>query len=188
MKKYSLVFILAFLIFTTLIVYLLDRSSNKEQQLSQVNISISVTPPQVLGQRTKISGCKAVNSLPDPACTPGEIFTQITKEQVCTPGYAASVRNVPNNVKNQVYREYDILSHSPGEYEVDHLISLELGGSNDIANLWPEAADPRPGYHEKDQVENFLHNQVCNGSLSLQEAQSEIAQNWLSVYRQMNQQ
>jgi hypothetical protein len=28
-----------------------------------------------------------------------------------------------------------------GAYEVDHLIPLELGGDNVIANLWPEAAE-----------------------------------------------
>jgi len=61
-------------------------------------------------------------------------------------------------------------------------VSLELGGSNDIANLWPEAAVPKPGFHEKDKVENYLHNQVCNGSITLKQAQIEIATNWLNVY------
>jgi hypothetical protein len=68
------------------------------------------------------------------------------------------------------------------------LISLELGGSNDIANLWPEAASPTPGFHQKDQVENYLHDQVCAGKISLSEAQEEIATNWLTVYQQMNNQ
>jgi hypothetical protein len=63
------------------------------------------------------------------------------------------------------------------------LISLELGGSNDISNLWPEAADPTPGFHQKDQVENYLHKQVCDGKLSLKQAQQEIATDWLQVYK-----
>ncbi len=92
---------------------------------------------------------------------------------------------MPESEKNDVYAEYGISSHSTGQYEVDHLISLELGGSNDIANLWPEAANPRPGFHEKDQVENYLHDQVCSGKLSLQQAQQEIATDWQSVYAQM---
>jgi hypothetical protein len=91
-------------------------------------------------------------------------------------------------VKDQVFAEYGIASHTPGEYEVDHLISLEIGGSNDIANLWPEAASPKPGFHEKDKVENYLHNQMCSGVISLQQAQIEIATNWLTVYDQMPQQ
>ncbi len=101
------------------------------------------------------------------------------------PGYSSGVRNVPESEKNQVFAEYGITSHGAGEYEVDHLISLELGGSNDIANLWPEPAEPRPGFHEKDKVENYLHQQVCSGAMSLADAQSVIANDWLSVYNQM---
>jgi hypothetical protein len=92
---------------------------------------------------------------------------------------------VPESEREQAYAEYGITSHQPGEYEVDHLVSLELGGSNDIANLWPEAAEPRPGFHEKDRVENYLHGQVCSGAMSLQEAQREIATDWLAVYERM---
>lgn len=147
--------------------------------------SASPTAGVQIGQRTKTSGCQANGPLPDSACTPGAIFASVTKDQVCQSGYAKSVRDVPDSEKNQVYAEYGITSHSPGEYEVDHLISLELGGSNDIANLWPEAAEPRPGYHEKDRVENYLHQQVCSGAMSLQEAQVQIATNWLAAYNSM---
>ncbi len=138
--------------------------------------------PQVLGQRRKTSNCTSINHLPDKDCTPGDIIPTATREQICTPGYSKSVRNVPAEIKRQAYDEYGITSHKPGEYEVDHLISLELGGSNSIANLWPEAAEPRPGFHEKDQVENYLHDQVCNGNISLSDVQRKIATDWLSVY------
>lgn len=138
-----------------------------------------------IGQRTKTSGCVAKGALADPKCTPGAIIADATTDQICTPGYSKNVRNVPESVKNDVYAEYGIASRSPGEYEVDHLISLELGGSNDIANLWPEPADPRPGFHEKDKVENYLHQQVCSGAMSLAEAQTKIANDWLSVYQSM---
>jgi hypothetical protein len=145
----------------------------------------SVTPGSSgsLGQRTKTSGCVSVNAMPDSACTPGAIFPDATKDKICVPGYSSKVRNVPDSVKNNAYAEYGVVSHTPGQYEVDHLISLELGGSNDIANLWPEPADPRPGFHEKDKVENYLHDQVCSGSMSLQDAQIKIANDWFSVYQ-----
>lgn len=68
---------------------------------------------------------------------------------------------------------------------MDHLVSLELGGSNTIANLWPEAATPTPGFHEKDRVENYLHEQVCAEQVTLRRAEHEIATNWLAVYRQI---
>jgi hypothetical protein len=125
------------------------------------------------------------NDLPDVSCTPGAIFPQVTKEQVCTRGYTQTVRNVPQSEKNEVYKEYGIYSHKTGEYEIDHFISLELGGANDISNLWPEAANPTPGFHQKDLVENYLNEQVCKGIITLSEAQKEISTNWLEVYNQM---
>ena len=137
------------------------------------------------GVQTKTSGCQAHNALPDSACTPGAIITTATKSEICQPGYSRSVRNVPTSVKSQAYAEYGVTHHSTGQYEVDHLVSLELGGSNDISNLWPELASPKPGFHEKDKVENYLHDQVCSGAISLQKAQVEIATNWLGVYNQM---
>ncbi len=137
------------------------------------------------GIQTRTSGCLTHADLPDSACTPGDIFTQATKADVCTPGYARSVRNVPQSVKNKAYAEYGVTHHLPGEYEVDHLVSLELGGSNTLANLWPEAAKPQPGFHEKDQVENYLHDQVCSGAMSLKDAQIKIATDWLAVYHSM---
>ncbi|MEO6890838.1 MAG: HNH endonuclease signature motif containing protein [Ktedonobacteraceae bacterium] len=137
------------------------------------------------GVQTKTSGCVAHNGLQDSACTPGAIFPQATKDAICQSGYSRSVRNVPTSEKDQVYAEYGIYSHAAGEYEVDHLVSLELGGSNDISNLWPELASPQPGFHQKDQVENYLHAQVCSGAIPLKEAQIEIATNWLAVYDRM---
>lgn len=141
-------------------------------------------PAVQYGVQQKTAGCRPVNGLPDSACTPGAVLNA-TVSQICQSGYASSVRNVPTSEKNQVYAEYGISHHATGDFEVDHLISLELGGSNDIANLWPEAALPKPGFHEKDKVENYLHDQVCSGAISLSNAQHEIATNWLAVYQRM---
>lgn len=137
------------------------------------------------GVQTKTSGCQVRGALQDTACTPGDIFPNATTSQICTSGYSRTVRNVPTSEKNQVYAEYGITSHYSGEFEIDHLVSLEIGGSNDISNLWPEAASPTPGFHEKDKLENYLHDQVCSGAMSLKEAQTEIATNWLAVYQRM---
>jgi len=133
--------------------------------------------------QTKTSSCVANAGIEDKACTPGAVIASATKTQICKSGYSSSVRNVPESEKNQVYAEYGIATHTTSQYEVDHLISLELGGSNDISNLWPELADPTPGFHQKDQVENYLHKQVCDGKLSLKQAQQEIATDWLQVYK-----
>ena len=144
-------------------------------------------PNQVLGIQTKTTGCITQGGLPNKDCTPGAVISGVTKDQICTPGYSKQVRNVPESEKEQVYLEYGITSHQPGEYEVDHYISLELGGSNDISNLWPEPAEPKPGFHEKDVVENKLHKQVCDGEITLEQAQQQISTNWLEVYQKISQ-
>src|SRR5204863_4842223 len=112
---------------------------------------------------------------PDTRCTPGRAFAGATARQVCTPGYSKGVRNVPQSEKDKVYAEYGIRRHAPGSYEVDHLISLELGGSNSIKNLWPEK---QPGARSKDKLENSLHADVCNGTLKLRQAQRRIVHWW----------
>jgi hypothetical protein len=88
-------------------------------------------------------------------------------------------------VKNQVYRQYGVVSREPREYEVDHLISLELGGSNSIRNLWPESYITQPlNARVKDRVENKLHQLVCAGTVPLEQAQKEIAADWTAAYVQ----
>src|SRR5437588_8831726 len=84
------------------------------------------------------SACHIAGALQDSRCTPGLALKGVTAKQVCKPGYAGSVRNVPDSEKREVYTRYGIPGdHHGSSYEVDHLISLELGGSNDIRNLWP---------------------------------------------------
>lgn len=146
--------------------------------------SIVFPTPTTLGATAKAGS----NSLyPNTALTPGEVFPNITKDQVCTSGYSATVRNVSINTKKQVFAEYGISYPQPqGSYEVDHFISLELGGNNSLNNLWPEPSEPVPGFHQKDIVENFLHKQVCDGIITLTEAQNEIKTDWYKVYLNMN--
>ena len=117
---------------------------------------------------------------PDLRITPGAVFASVTAAQVCVSGYSKSVRNVPKSEKDQVFAAYGITYHAPGAYEVDHLISLELGGSNDIRNLWPEPYQGPDNAHVKDVIENRLHSQVCSGAITLAEAQRQII-NWDGV-------
>ena len=121
--------------------------------------------------------------LPDAKMTPGATLP-VTKDDICVPGYTKKVRNVPASVKKQVYAEYGIASHRPGDYEVDHLISLELGGSNSVKNLWPQSYKTQPwNARVKDALENEMHSEVCDGRLDLAKAQHDIATDWITAYK-----
>jgi len=137
--------------------------------------------------RTKSADCVVEGALPDHACTPGAIFPNATPEEVCVPGYTKTVRSVSQKLKKQMYAAYGIpYPQQRGSYEADHLVPLALGGSNDIANLFPEAAEPAPGFREKDLVEVYLHEEVCAGRAVLEIAQKRIAYNWLAVYENLS--
>lgn len=129
---------------------------------------------------------KSYPTYPKVELTPGDVIPTATKDEICQSGYAKTVRAVTVELKKQVYIEYGLNYPQPaGDYEVDHFISLELGGSNDIKNLWPEPASPKPGFHEKDAVENYLHDRLCKGIETLNQIQSEIRGDWVAIYNQM---
>lgn len=120
--------------------------------------------------------------LNDLRATPGGTLS-VALPTLCKTGYTSTVRNVPNSEKNAVYAEYGITHRTTGQYEIDHLISLELGGNNAIANLWPELNDHPPGFlNSKDRLENKLHSLVCKGTLPLVTAQHLIATDWVAEY------
>ncbi len=126
--------------------------------------------------------------LPDPACTPGSFDPAITAAILCAPSYRTGPYRPPSSATTkfkygQAYPAYGI---PPGEpTELDHLVSLELGGSNDATNLWPE---PPPSPNPKDTVENKLHSWVCAKAIPaaqaqgrLDGAQQAIAADWITA-------
>jgi hypothetical protein len=117
--------------------------------------------------------------------TPGKILPSADSSVICVRGYTSQpgVRHVTEAMKTRVYALYGAVRsgsahHPPSCCEVDHLISLELGGSNDLANLWPE---PYPDATAKDKVENVLHHLVCRGKVNLGVAQRGIARDWVKL-------
>ncbi len=126
--------------------------------------------------------------LPDPRCTPGAVDPVVTqgnlRSTICHPGYTKTVR--PSSSQTDTFK-YDVAYPAYSEphskrTELDHLVSLELGGANDAANLWPEYP-PTP--NPKDKVENALHAAVCDGKVTLKAAQNAIAANWETAERKL---
>lgn len=138
-----------------------------------------------------VATCHARGPLQDPKCTPGAIDPAVTQENlqrtICRKGgYTAAHRLVTQATKVQVLRAYGLDWPGCGtRCEIDHTISIELGGSNDVTNLRPQMYEPRPGAHEKDLAENFLKAETCAGRITLAEAQREIATDWTVVYRRL---
>ena len=169
----------------------LEQSSS----LSRVSALLAKEQDPLL-PRSKTAGCVVAGPLPDRGCTPGSVFAGATVEKICVPGYSKRVRSVSAKLRKQLFAAYGI-AYPPasGAYELDHLIPLAIGGDNSAANLFPEAlgrsstgeaAEPRPGFKEKDVVEVYLQEQVCAGTLDLAAAQTQVAADWTAVYNALD--
>jgi len=120
-------------------------------------------------------GHGAGSILADPVRTPGVLNPDVTqaniRSTVCRHGWTDTVRpptSYTNDLKRRQMRQYGETG-SLSDYQEDHLISLELGGSpTDPRNLWPE---PYPRATAVDQMENELNVEVCSGRLTLAQAQ-----------------
>jgi hypothetical protein len=133
---------------------------------------------------------------PDPARTPGAVNPEITqdniRETICNPRWSTkSIRpeeSYTHHLKVEQIGEYGYSDSKLRDYEEDHFIPLELGGNPiDPKNLWPEPYETSisdGGAHTKDKVENYLHAEVCSGSLTLEQAQHEITEDWYRVYEE----
>lgn len=144
----------------------------------------------------RLHGAVLLNDL---GVTPGVVRTT-SRTEICEGGSTKQFRNTTEKMKNEVYAQYGVDKHvaltigpKPSKadaarslYEIDHLISLELGGADDVDNLWPQPYYQHPGAHEKDAVENYLHRMVCSGKMEPAEAQRAIATDWYAVYVEMN--
>jgi len=119
--------------------------------------------------------------VPDARLTPGAVEA-LSVGQVCAAGGPKEIRP-PAQLQRAVFHEYGMDDATPQEYEVDHLITPALGGSDDIRNLWPQTYSSEWNAHVKDELEDYLHDQVCSGKLDLPTAQREISTNWISAYQ-----
>jgi hypothetical protein len=132
--------------------------------------------------------------LPDTSCTPGALNPEVTQSTIqntiCRKGWTKTVRpplSFTGPLKRDLMASYGQNGAMHG-FELDHLVSLELGGAPaSVRNLWPEPNDhPRPGVaNTKDLLENVLNQQVCSGHMTLADAQRCIAVDWVDCQRRV---
>jgi anti-sigma factor RsiW len=145
-------------------------------------IGIRVTYERIQPRDTPPDFADAAGPLvPDAKLTPGAVRA-LSASQVCT-GSGPRENRPPSSLQRAVFHEYGMDGAPPNAYEVDHLITPALGGSDDIRNLWPEPYSPEWNAHVKDELEDYLHTQVCTGKIDLPTAQREISTNWISAYQ-----
>jgi anti-sigma factor RsiW len=112
--------------------------------------------------------------------TPGAVVA-VTQSQICS---ESPETEIPAELKTRVLKLYGIAHGHEDAYEVDYLITPELGGATDIRNLWPEPYGKTVwNAHVKDQLEVRLQQLVCHGNLDLATAQRDISTDWIAAYR-----
>jgi len=109
--------------------------------------------------------------------------TQVTiRVTIAVSGYTTRVRppeSVTEPIKLSLMREHHY-TDSPADYELDHFIPLEAGGSSNPSNLWLE---PIAEARRKDKDENLAHREVVAGVWTLAQGQQCIRAHWRIHYR-----
>jgi hypothetical protein len=114
--------------------------------------------------------------------TPGAIRIA-TRDEICGAGTTEKAA-LPASLKSRVFEEYGMPRENADAFEVDYLVTPELGGVEDIRNLWPQPyAATVWNAHVKDELEDRLHEMVCSGEIDLATAQHDIATDWISAYK-----
>lgn len=120
---------------------------------------------------------------PKSGLTPGET-RPITLDEVCRSSQAEVISSgIPDETRRKVFAAYGISSPGPNQFEVDYLITPDLGGTESVRNLWPQPYSARWNAHMKDKLEQRLHQLVCSGKLDLATAQHDIAVDWIGAYK-----
>jgi hypothetical protein len=107
----------------------------------------------------------------DHTISPKGVSANVQKVQLCTPGYTKTVRPAVSYT-NKLKMQWTPAGHKPSEYELDHYIPIELGGSpTDLNNLWLQVWSTA---RIKDVQENLLHRDLCNGVYTIEQVQASI--------------
>ena len=123
-----------------------------------------------------------VGARPVARLTPGATW-RVTREDVCG-GRTPRVRDIAERVRREVVTSYGMAQVHASTYELDYLVTPELGGAPDPRNLWPQRYDsPIWNARVKDQLERLLPELVCSGRIDLAAAQRDLAEDWIAAYK-----
>lgn len=118
------------------------------------------------------AGLAQAGDVPDLSLTPGVVRAGLTKQKICSIKWGKDERHVTDTMKQEAFTRYGFTGYDDPRCvpagkrtcEIDHLISRELGGADEIANLWPQAYGTSPWNATlKDKLENRLNKEMCAG-------------------------
>lgn len=145
----------------------------------------------VLTGQTAHYGHDGAYKLQDSRVTPGAVNAGLIADPSGRPHMVAGVeanlcakdfRTVPYRhtseaTKKKACAEYGAQACPGPNWEVDHLISLEIGGADELGNLWPQPiGEARVKDH---QTEDVLPKLICSGKIGLKDAQTCIRGDWV---------
>ncbi|MEA2919778.1 MAG: hypothetical protein QOJ15_11859 [Bradyrhizobium sp.] len=129
--------------------------------------------------------------VPDPKCTPGAVNPTLTVTVLSDPDFKTGcVRDQATSPekKKETYTSYKVIEPKDNSgknqtCELDHFISLELGGADTLDNIWPQCGPKnvqlgQRNFKQKDMVEDYLAFLVKNDRMALADAQKGIAADW----------
>jgi len=132
------------------------------------------------------------DDIPNLHITPGSVRAGLSKTKICTIKWGKDQRHVTEAMKRQVFALYGYSGNDDPRCvpagkrhcEIDHLISRELGGADEVSNLWPQAYGTSPWNAVlKDKLENRLHKEMCAGKIPLKKARDMLVNDWREAYK-----
>jgi Putative zinc-finger len=122
---------------------------------------------------------------PNHSLTPGAVRS-VSLNEICSSQDSDLDPKVSSTTETAVLREYGLTSDPANvrNYQIDYLVNPQLGGTNDIRNLWPQPySNSAWNAHDKDVLEQHLHLMVCNRTVDLATAQRDIEVDWVAAYK-----
>jgi len=145
--------------------------------MAAAGVALVIALLPIVFERSASAGAR-----PRAAITPGEV-RPISLEEVCRSRDAkVVVQGIPKEIQNAVFTAYG-MKPDAGRFEVDYLITPDLGGADSVRNMWPQPYSTTWNARVKDKLEQRLHQMVCNGQMDLPTAQRELAADWIGAYR-----
>jgi len=139
-----------------------------------------------------VAGWTWADDTPNLQITPGSFRAGLSKAKICSIKWGKDERHVTVAMKKQVFALYGYTGNDDPKCvpagkrrcEIDHLISRELGGADEVINLWPQAYGTSPWNAVlKDKLENRLHKEMCAGNITLKAARNMLVNDWRETYK-----